>query len=167
MLGQQVVGHAEHHLIGFDGDVEVQEIQQLGLDEPPDHLTVVGLGQAAALGHQLVGVHAHADGPVRARPLACGLQAFDQEPHAALDAAAVFVGAPVEVGRQEGLAQHPVRAVHLDPVVARLGQMPRGDPVPSTTLAMVSVLISWVTWKSSAVCTADGPNSGALELPGS
>jgi hypothetical protein len=71
--------------------------------------------------------------PAASRPLARRLQALDQEPHPALEAAAVLVGAPVEVRRQERLAQHSVRTVHLDPVVARLGQVPRGCPARNST----------------------------------
>ena len=67
---------------------------------------------------------AHGDRPVGRKSSAHRIEHFEREAHAVLEAAAIFVVAPVRERRQELVQQIAVRAVELDGIDAE----PRGAP---------------------------------------
>ncbi len=117
------------HLVGLDRDIQVEIVEQAKRDEALHDLAVVRLREAALFVHELVGVHAHADGAVRPGAFARGAEALDQEAHAVLERPTVLIGPAVEVRREECLHQHAVRAVDHDAVVPGLGQVRRRGAV--------------------------------------
>ena len=130
LLGQQIVGHAEMHLVRFYGDIEVEEVEQFQLDQTLDDLRVVRLRQTARLVDQLRPAFkriptARSD-PTPARA-AC--RHSTRKRIAVLEAATVLIRPPVEVRREERLAEHAVRAVNHDPVVSGFREVPRRDAV--------------------------------------
>jgi hypothetical protein len=116
--------HAVLELLRLDGDVEVGEVEEARVADALQH--VARFLHAIAAVQQLVAVEAHAHRHAFARRLAAGLQRLDQQPHAVVEPAAVFVGAAVEVGREELLDHAAVRGVDLDAVEPRRPEVGRG-----------------------------------------
>ena len=112
-------GHLRHHvddprhaLHGAGGDVEVVE-QPIRIDGLADLDDLVRLHAVVLL---LVAADAHAEDEVAGDPGAHGGDDLAQKTHPVLEAAAVFVVAPVHAGIEELRRQQAVAGQQLDPV---------------------------------------------------
>ena len=117
-------GHGELPLL-ITARVHVEGVHAVLL-EVFGQLQALGQLAEAGVGHAVVGAELDEDGRVLARAPAHGRDLLEQEGGAALDVAAVFVGAGVPGGGQELVVQVAAVGVHLKGVRPGCGAEPGG-----------------------------------------
>ena len=117
-------------------DVDVPQVRQLG--QHRDHVARLALRRDAVRPHHLVGREPHRDAAGVADRVLGILDHLAEQPHAVLQAAAIFVGAGVAAALQEVHGQRQVMpGIDVDDIVSGLARADRRLAVPAAEVADV------------------------------